>query len=174
MKNGIQNIMMAVGLAAVVAGFSGCASSDRSSGRAYEDWRTSRRIKSALNDAPMYKFGDVSVDTFKGVAQLNGWVDSDSQRSNATQIARSVPGVNQVINNLTLKPRVQTEVEIPSPTGPGGGQRIVPGTNPEAVPGQPPAVNPPSTQNPNLNNPPAPPPSSTPQTTPPSSSPQPQ
>lgn len=163
MKNGIQNIMMAVGLAVVVAGFSGCASSDRTGGRAYEDWRTSHRVKSALNDAPMYKFGDVEVSTFKGAVQLNGWVDSEDQRTRAAQIAQSVPGVNQVVNNLTLKPRVQTDVQIPTPTGPGGGQRILPGTNPDVVPGQPPPMNQPNTQ----------PPSSTPQSTPPSS-PQPQ
>ena len=83
----------------------GCAG-DRYAQRSEEyldDKSLNARITTALNAAPEYKLSSVTVQSFRGVAQLNGFVSTPDQRSKATEIARAVPGVKSVENNLTIK-----------------------------------------------------------------------
>jgi hyperosmotically inducible periplasmic protein len=46
----------------------------------------------------------INVDTKDGVVTLTGAVDSDAQKTKATQIARGVEGVKSVTDNITVKP----------------------------------------------------------------------
>jgi hyperosmotically inducible protein len=43
------------------------------------------------------------VDVFRGTVQLNGFVDTNDQKTKAEQIAKGVQGVQNVVNNLTVK-----------------------------------------------------------------------
>jgi len=43
------------------------------------------------------------VETFKGVVQLSGFVNSQSDIDRAVKIARSVKGVQSVKNDMRLK-----------------------------------------------------------------------
>ncbi len=81
-----------------------------------DDNRITKNVKKELNDAPIYKFTDVDVKTFNGVVQLSGFVNTQDQKQNATEIAQRVSGVSQVINNIMLKPEGTT------PTGRASGQ----------------------------------------------------
>ena len=82
---------------------SGCMSdSERTSGRVRDDHRISGKVKSALNSSPVYKFPNVGVITYNGVVQLNGFVHKDEQKQEATELARRVPGVVEVINHVSL------------------------------------------------------------------------
>jgi len=45
----------------------------------------------------------VSIAVFKGTVQLNGFVDLSAQKTQAGDIAKQVPGVREVANNITVK-----------------------------------------------------------------------
>ena len=45
----------------------------------------------------------ISVETYKGIVQLSGLVNSQQRIDKASQIARSVKGVTSVKNNLIVK-----------------------------------------------------------------------
>ena len=85
----------ATALLALSMGFTGCATNDRTSGQVIND---------ALNSDAVLKYPDVKVNAFNGTVQLTGFVDTDQQRARAAEIAAGVPGVTQVINEITIKP----------------------------------------------------------------------
>ncbi|HGZ70718.1 MAG TPA: BON domain-containing protein, partial [Nitratifractor sp.] len=45
----------------------------------------------------------IHVNAYQGVVQLSGFVDSEVNKELAGQIARSVDGVQEVVNNLIVK-----------------------------------------------------------------------
>src|SRR6185436_9236912 len=96
----------ALGLA-TFAMFSGCATKDRSTGQYIDDKTTARKVRSDLKDSPIYKFDEVNVSAYRGVVQLSGWVEKPEQKQTAERIAKSTPGVMDVVNNLSLKPHFQ-------------------------------------------------------------------
>jgi hyperosmotically inducible protein len=89
-----------------VATFSGCVAGDRynrSTGEYIDDRAVDSRVKDALDDNAEYKFEDVNVASFKGTVQLSGFVDIDSQKNTAGDIAKHVQGVKDVENDITVK-----------------------------------------------------------------------
>jgi osmotically-inducible protein OsmY len=84
---------------------SGCAG-DRyheSTGEGIDDTATTSRVKKALHNDTQYKFEDVKVSTFKGTVQLSGFADSRDAKSRAGEIAKSVEGVKDLENNISVK-----------------------------------------------------------------------
>ena len=61
------------------------------------------RVKTKLFQDPITKGFDISVATFKDEVQLSGYVDSQAQKERAELLARSVPGVRSVKNDLMVK-----------------------------------------------------------------------
>jgi hyperosmotically inducible protein len=90
--------------AALILAVAGCAGNrySRSTGEYIDDNSLEVRVDHALGENPDYKFKDVKVAVYKGVTQLNGFVDSDAQRNQAGSIVQQVPGVRQVQNNLSV------------------------------------------------------------------------
>jgi len=85
--------------------FTGCVSDyDRSSGRVIDDRGISGKVRSSLNNSPVYKFPHVAVATYNGVVQLSGFVYKDEQKNEASELAKRVPGVTEVINSIALAP----------------------------------------------------------------------
>ena len=74
-------------------------------GRVIDDSVITGKVKAALIADPTTKAHQIEVETFKGTVQLSGWVDSDSARERATQVARNVEGVREVKNSLGLRTR---------------------------------------------------------------------
>lgn len=77
-------------------------------------------VKSALLAEPNIKSLDLQVETRKGAVQLSGYVDSQSQIDQALAVARSVAGVTEVLNGVTLKgtpSTVGTGIDDASVTG---------------------------------------------------------
>jgi osmotically-inducible protein OsmY len=108
MKRKISTLCLVISLAlpfAAVTGLTGCAGSqyDRSTGEYIDDKALSMRVKSALGDSPEYKFDGVNVTTFRGTVQLSGFVNTAEQRRKAAEIAKTVEGVREVENNITVK-----------------------------------------------------------------------
>ena len=60
-------------------------------------------VKSALLADDLVKSFDLQVETRKGTVQLSGFVDSQAQIDQALAITRSVAGVTEVENAVTLK-----------------------------------------------------------------------
>jgi osmotically-inducible protein OsmY len=55
-----------------------------------------------LSVDPEVKSRNVDVDVRDGVATLSGVVDSEAARAEAEDLARSVDGVTQVVNELQV------------------------------------------------------------------------
>ena len=107
MKRKLIVLSMATVLA---AGFVGCATDDadrdshkRSAGRYLDDKMLIGKVKGALDDNAVYKFPDVKVNTYNGTVQLTGFVDTMEQKRKAEEIARNVPGVAAIQNEIALK-----------------------------------------------------------------------
>ncbi|WP_088285088.1 BON domain-containing protein [Ideonella sp. A 288] len=60
-------------------------------------------VKSALLAEPAVNSFDLQVETRKGTVQLSGFVDSQAQIDQALAVTRSVAGVTNVENGVTLK-----------------------------------------------------------------------
>jgi len=82
-----------------------CASTrtQKSAGEQIDDTVITSKVKSALIADPITKAHQIDVEVFRGVVQLNGFVDSAANRDQATKVARGVGGVTEVRNNLQLQ-----------------------------------------------------------------------
>ncbi len=90
---------------AVVAALAACAGSKtrESTGQYVDDSAITAKVKAEIVKEPTLKALQISVETFKGQVQLSGFVDSAQAVAKAGEIARSVPGVVSVKNNLVVK-----------------------------------------------------------------------
>lgn len=102
----ILSLAVGLGIATAVTGLTGCAGTrtERSTGESIDDTATTGRVKAALKKDVQYKYPDVEVHTFKGTTQLSGFVATSEQKSRAGSIAKTVEGVRDVQNNITVKP----------------------------------------------------------------------
>jgi hypothetical protein len=117
MQINLRQFLLAACVSAIVAttGLTSCKSDhDRTAGRAWDDRNVARSVKKTLDKDPTYKYPDVRVQVFAGVAQLSGFVDNPDQKAKAGELAQHVEGVHQVQNALSLKP--QSEMQMQSKT----------------------------------------------------------
>lgn len=61
------------------------------------------KVKAAIMNDPELKVTEINVETFKGVAQLSGFVSTKAQIDHAVVVARNVNGVVSVKNDMRLK-----------------------------------------------------------------------
>jgi osmotically-inducible protein OsmY len=99
-------LVLSVGAIALLAGVTGCAGTryTQSTGERIDDHADSSRVRKALAADTRYKYDDVSVQTFKGVVQLSGFVNNKDQKNRAGDLASQVEGIKEVANNITIKP----------------------------------------------------------------------
>ena len=85
--------------------FMACASTStqESTGEYVDDSVITTKVKSLLAADDFLKSFQISVETYKGVVQLSGFVNAQNAVDKAGQIARSVNGVTSVKNNLIVK-----------------------------------------------------------------------
>jgi osmotically-inducible protein OsmY len=90
----------------MLVGLGGCAgtASRESTGEYIDDAAITTRVKSALLNEPGVTSGQISVETFRGVVQLSGFVDSDEMRDKAIVVAQRVSGVKAVKNDMRVRP----------------------------------------------------------------------
>jgi len=93
--------IMAVMLALLV----GCASTEKQSGTGeyIDDTVITAKVKAAIFNDPDLKSMEINVETFKGVVQLSGFVNSQADINRAVRLARDVGGVESVKNDMQLK-----------------------------------------------------------------------
>ena len=101
---------LAASMAAVALGLSACASRDedparRSAGEFSSDAALTAKVKTAIaKDAGLGSAAAVNVNSYRGVVQLSGFVDSPDKIRRAEEVARSVQGVQRVENGVKVKP----------------------------------------------------------------------
>ena len=103
--NLIKRFFVALFLVGLIAGGLGCAgtSTRDSVGEYVDDSVITAKVKTAIFNDPVAKVFQVKVETFKGVVQLSGFVDSPKSAARAVEAARSVGGVKDVINKMSVK-----------------------------------------------------------------------
>jgi len=99
------NIFKIILCTLLLASFMGCAGTDtrQSTGQYVDDSAITAKVKAAIFDEDSLKSRQINVETFKGVVQLSGFVDSSKSYNKAEQIAEDVDGVKSVINNIVVK-----------------------------------------------------------------------
>ena len=83
----------------------GCASTrtTESTGAFVDDSVITTKVKSLIAADDFLKSFQISVETYKGVVQLSGFVDSPQAADKAGDIAKNVNGVKSIKNNLIVK-----------------------------------------------------------------------
>ena len=74
-----------------------------SAGEVIDDSTLTAKVKTALIASPDTKAHQINVETKEGVVSLSGFVDNAAAKSAATNVARSVTGVKDVKNELSVK-----------------------------------------------------------------------
>lgn len=91
---------------ASLSGLTACSTSGRheSASQYMDDATITTKVKAALAKDPDVKAYQVNVETYKGVVQLSGFVDSQANVHKAGQVAQTVSGVRSVKNDVRVKP----------------------------------------------------------------------
>jgi len=91
--------------AVVLAAMIGCASTAKqeSTSEYVDDTVITTRVKTAILGEPALKVLQINVETYKGVVQLSGFVDSQAMASKAVDVARSISGVKSVRNDMRIR-----------------------------------------------------------------------
>jgi len=83
----------------------GCGSTPQqsSTGQYLDDSVITTKVKTAIFNEPSLKVTQITVETYKSVVQLSGFVDSSDSMNKAVAVARSVDGVSSVKNDMRLR-----------------------------------------------------------------------
>lgn len=81
------------------------ATDPRTVGTQIDDALITAKIKAKLIEDPVTKARKIDVDTVNGVVTLTGVVESEKEIERAIEIAKSVPGVKKIVNNLRVGKR---------------------------------------------------------------------
>jgi hyperosmotically inducible protein len=93
-----------------VLGASGCAMiSERfgdkqsTAGQAMDDRTITSRVKERIEDDRSIDSGRLNIETLRGTVQLSGFVATAAERARAVQIARAVPEVKAVRDDIIVR-----------------------------------------------------------------------
>ena len=89
----------------LIVSFVACASTSKQEGAGeyVDDSVITTKVKSQLAADDFLKSFQISVETYKGIVQLSGFVGSQMAVNKAGEIARGVQGVKSVKNDLIVK-----------------------------------------------------------------------
>ncbi|MEC4749258.1 BON domain-containing protein [Methylomicrobium sp. Wu6] len=89
----------------IIASLAGCAGTHKteSTGEYLDDSVLTTKVKTSILGDSKLKVMQIDVESFKGIVQLSGFVDSQEAAERAVRLARTVKGVKQVNNSLIVK-----------------------------------------------------------------------
>jgi osmotically-inducible protein OsmY len=89
----------------LIATFTACSATrtHESTGEYVDDSVITTKVKSLLAADDFLKSFQIGVESFKGVVQLSGFVNSQKAVDRAVEITRTVNGVKSIKNNLIVK-----------------------------------------------------------------------
>ncbi|HEU5467867.1 MAG TPA: BON domain-containing protein [Steroidobacteraceae bacterium] len=82
--------------------------SKRSVGEYTDDKVLHTKVWAALTEDKTVESSEINLEVYKGVVQLNGFVDNEKEKTQAEAAAKAVSGVKGVENNLAIKQASQT------------------------------------------------------------------
>jgi hyperosmotically inducible protein len=82
--------------------------SKRSVGEYTDDKVLHTKVWAALTEDKTAEASEINLEVYKGVVQLNGFVDNAKEKAQAESVAKAVSGVKGVENNLVIKQAAQT------------------------------------------------------------------
>ncbi|MDD5248902.1 MAG: BON domain-containing protein [Rhodocyclaceae bacterium] len=80
-----------------------------STGQMIDDTAITTKVKSAFVRDQKVSALDISVKSDNGIVQLSGFANSAQEADRAAELARQVPGVKEVQNNIELKSSSSSE-----------------------------------------------------------------
>ncbi|MGZ8159316.1 MAG: BON domain-containing protein [Methylobacter sp.] len=95
-------LIIGILLVMLIAGCAG-GSTHESTGEFLDDSVLTTKVKTSILGDSRLKSLQITVETFKGVVQLSGFVDSAAAATRAVELARTVKGVKSVNNSLIVK-----------------------------------------------------------------------
>jgi osmotically-inducible protein OsmY len=103
-----RKLIAAALAAATAAGLGACASpqpeTKRTTGEFASDAALTAKVKTAIaTDVGARTAAAINIETYRGVVQLTGFVDSREQASKAEAAAKKVEGVRSVKNDVRIK-----------------------------------------------------------------------
>jgi len=101
----LNTYLSAAFLAVTLVSVVGCASTSKQEGTGeyMDDSVITTKVKTAIFNEATLKSAEINVETFKGVVQLSGFVNSQADINKAVEVARSVKGVTSVKNDMRAK-----------------------------------------------------------------------
>jgi osmotically-inducible protein OsmY len=105
MKTTAQRFSILLLAAAAFTGLVGCASTttQESTGQYMDDTAITAKVKAAIFNEESLKSAEINVETFKGVVQLSGFVNSAGDIQRAVTVSQAVGGVRSVKNDMRMK-----------------------------------------------------------------------
>jgi len=99
------NLFIPFLLVIMLASFLGCASTStkEGTGEYVDDSVITAKVKAKIFKDDSLKSSEINVETFKGVVQLSGFVNSQTDIDRAVKVARTVKGVTSVKNDMRVK-----------------------------------------------------------------------
>ncbi|MDD1618513.1 MAG: BON domain-containing protein [Methylococcaceae bacterium] len=101
-SNLILRLLISLVLVFSVAGCAGGRTSE-STGEYFDDSFITTKVKASILGDSKLKTFQIDVETFKGIVQLSGFVDSSEMAARAAEVARKTKGVKMVNNSLIVK-----------------------------------------------------------------------
>ena len=97
--------LAAIAVAFTLIGAVGCSSTStrESTGQYVDDSSITTKVKTKFVEDKTVSAMRIHVETFQGVVQLSGFANSDAERNRAIELARSVPGVKDVKDDIQVK-----------------------------------------------------------------------
>ena len=101
----LVNLFGSFFLVILLVSFLGCASTSKQEGTGeyIDDSVITTKVKGAILQESSLKSSEINVETFKGVVQLSGFVNSQADINKAIEVTRSVKGVKSVTNSMRIK-----------------------------------------------------------------------
>lgn len=102
----MKQILIAALIAGGALATTGCAvtSGQSTVGQYVDDATIATRVKARFAEDPGVSAMRIQVEALKGTVQLAGFATSQSEKDRAGQLARAVPDVKDVRNNIIVKP----------------------------------------------------------------------
>ena len=99
-----RKIIALMGVLALAACASKAPEASRTTGEFTNDAAVTAKVKSAIaTDVGARTAAAINIETFRGVVQLTGFVDSRDQAAKAEDAAKKVDGVRSVKNDVRIK-----------------------------------------------------------------------
>lgn len=102
----MKTLILAAAVAvSAAAGLGGCAvtSGQSTVGQYVDDATITTRVKARFADDPQVSAMRISVETLNGEVQLSGFAASEAEKAKAGEVARGVPDVKSVRNNIVVR-----------------------------------------------------------------------